>query len=224
MAAAEEILAIAREYEAGPLASPGPGKGSFSARLDNETILINPSGLKYRSLSPADLVCVALDGRVLAGHRKPSIDLVFHLAIYRARPDLGGILHTHSPYATALACRAEPVQPMILSLVLMVGGAVEVAPFAFPGSEDLGQKVVQALGSRNAVLLESHGVVAAGRSLEKAFDCAGTVENVAQIQCIAAALGPLHPLDADTVRAGLQMEHGYAQNTPPAPVPPLPRP
>lgn len=208
----EEFLRIAKELEASPLASLGPGKGSISARcLEEPALWMTPSGMKFSRLGTSDLVKVGLDGEILEGFRKPSLDVVFHRAIYVARPDVGAVVHTHSPYATAWACLGEPIQPMILALVLLVGGSVDIAPFAFPQTPELGEAVVEALGQKNAVLMANHGVVCVGKNLAKALACASTVENVAQIQAIAASIGALRPLEPQVVQKGLAMESGYGQ-------------
>jgi len=209
----EEFLQLARDFEQSPLSGFGPGKGSLSARdyADNGLVVVTPSGMQFTSLTPEDLVVLDLKGNIVEGKRKPSLDRVFHLAVYNARPDVYGIIHTHSPYATAYASMAKPILPLIMSLVISVGGSVDVAPFAFPGSEELGQAVVAGLGAKNAVLMEQHGVLAVGKNLSKALAVAGTVENVAQIQAISESLGKVRPLDEDTLRQGLEFEKGYGQ-------------
>lgn len=209
----EEFLRVARDFEQSPLSSFGPGKGSLSARdyTDNELVVITPSGMQFASLAPSDLVVLDLQGNIVEGKRKPSLDRVFHLAVYNARPDVYGIIHTHSPYASAYASMAKPILPLIMSLVISVGGSVDVAPFAFPGSEELGKAVVAGLADKNAVLMEQHGVLTVGKNLSKALSVAGTVENVAHIQAISESLGTVRPLDEDTIRRGLEFEKGYGQ-------------
>ncbi|NMC47765.1 MAG: class II aldolase/adducin family protein [Chloroflexi bacterium] len=209
----EEFLQVACDFEKSPLASFGPGKGSLSARdyADNELVVITPSGMQFSQLTPEDLIVLNLQGNIVDGKRKPSLDRVFHLAVYNARPDVSGIIHTHSPYATAYASMAKPILPLIMSLVISVGGSVDVAPFAFPGTEELGKAVVAGLAQKNAVLMEQHGVLAVGKNLSKALSVAGTVENVAQIQAISESLGDVRPLDEETIRQGREFEKGYGQ-------------
>lgn len=211
----EEFLQIARYFEQSPLSSFGPGKGSLSARdySDNELVVITPSGMQFAHLLLADLVVLDLQGNVIEGERKPSLDRVFHLAVYNARQDVFGIIHTHSPYATAFASLAKPILPLIMSLIVSVGGPVDVAPFAFPGSEQLGKNVVKGLGEKNAVLMEQHGVLAVGKNLSRALAVAGTVENVAQIQAISEMLGAVRPLDTEAIKDGLEFEKSYGQTT-----------
>jgi ribulose-5-phosphate 4-epimerase/fuculose-1-phosphate aldolase len=98
-----------------------------------------------------------------------------------------------------------------MSLVIAAGGSVDVAPFAFPGSEELGQRVVEGLGKKNAVLMEQHGVLAVGKNLSKALAVAGTVENVAQIQAISETLGGARSLDQKTIAEGFLFEKEYGQ-------------
>ncbi|NMB62478.1 MAG: class II aldolase/adducin family protein [Chloroflexi bacterium] len=209
----EEFLQVARDFESSPLASFGPGKGSLSARdyADDELVVITPSGMQFSCLTPEDLIVLDLQGNIVDGKRKPSLDRIFHLAVYNARPDVNGIVHTHSPYATAYASMAKTILPLIMSLVITVGGNVDVAPFAFPGTEELGKVVVTGLADKNAVLMEQHGVLAVGKDLSRALAVAGTVENVAQIQAISESLGNVRPLDEETIRQGLEFEKGYGQ-------------
>ena len=211
----EEFLSVALDLDNSPLTGFGPGKGSISARdFDSNRVLITPSGLKMSSLTPDDLLVMDINGEKVSGSMKPSLDLVFHLAVYQARADIGGIVHTHSPYATAYACMNQPIQPVIMSLIVAAGGSVDVAPFAFPGTPELGANIVQALGdNRKAVLMEKHGVLAVGKTLQNALNTAGTVENVAQIQYLIEANGRLDPLDTATIQRGMEFEKGYGQGS-----------
>jgi len=208
----EEFLQIAIDLMNSPLVSFGPAKGSVSARdFESQLVLITPSGMPFSQMKPEDLIIVDLVGKVIDGILKPSLDVVFHLAVYRTRDDVGGVIHTHSPYATAFACLGEPIQPLIMSIVLMVGGSVNVAPFAFPGTRELGESVEKGLGKKNAVLMEQHGVLCVGKNLKRALSVAGVVENVAQIQSIASRLGKLRPLSKDTIKRGIAFEKNYGQ-------------
>ncbi len=209
----EEFLQIACDFERSLLSGFGPGKGSLSARdySDLGLVVITPSGMQFSTLTPEDLIVLDLQGNIVEGKRSPSLDRIFHLAVYNARPDVFGIIHTHSPYATAFASLAKPILPLIMGLVISVGGSVDVASFAFPGTEELGQRIVESLGQKNAVLMEQHGVLAVGKNLSKALAVAGTVENVAQIQAITETLGGARPLDQETIAQGLIFERGYGQ-------------
>ncbi len=206
----QQLLETAIELEKSNLSSLGPGKGSLSARRENGMILITPSGKTFSELTPDELVELDRNGQKTdQSLLNPSLDLIFHKAIYDARPDINAVIHTHSPYATAWACVNQPIQPMIVALVLMVGGEVPVAPFAFPRSPELGEKVASALGLKNAVLMENHGVIAVGKNLSKAMGCASTVENVARIQAISASIGVVRPLKPEVAEQAVKMESNY---------------
>lgn len=208
----EEFLLVAIDLMNSPLVSFGPAKGSVSARdFESQLVLITPSGIPFSQLKPEDLIVVDLEGKVIDGILKLSLDAIFHLAVYRARDDVGGVIHTHSPYATAFACLGEPIQPLNMSIVLMVGGSVDVAPFVFPGTRELGESVVKGLGNKNAVLMEQHGVLCVSKNLKRALSVAGVVENVAQIQSIASRLGKLRPLGKATIERGIAFEKNYGQ-------------
>jgi len=208
----EKFIAIATDFENSPLTSYGPGKGSISARdFESGKILITPSGIRFSTLKPSHLLVLDLDGSVLEGNLKPSLDAIFHLAVYKARPDVGGIVHTHSPYATSFACSGKPVLPLIMSMVITVGGSADIAPFAFPGTQELGENVVKGLGKKNATLMEQHGVLAVGKNLSRALSVASTLENIAQIQHLCELRGELNPLDDDIISRGIEFEKGYGQ-------------
>jgi len=206
----EEFLQVAIDLMNSSLVSFGPAKGSISARdFESQLALITPSGIPFSQLKPEDLIVVDLVGKVIDGKLKPSLDVVFHLAVYRTRDDVGGVIHTHSPYATAFACLGKPIQPLIMGIVLMVGGSVDVAPFAFPGTQELGASVEKGLGKKNAVLMEQHGVLCVGKNLKRALSVAGTVENVAQIQAISSRFGKLRPLSEAVIERGIAFEKNY---------------
>ncbi len=206
----QQLLETAIELEKSNLSSLGPGKGSLSARRENGMILITPSGKTFSKLTPDELVELDRNGQKTdQSLLNPSLDLIFHKAIYDARPDINAVIHTHSPYATAWACVNQPIQPMIVALVLMVGGEVPVASFAFPRSPELGEKVASALGLKNAVLMENHGVIAVGKNLSKAMGCASTVENVARIQAISASIGVVRSLKPEVAEQAVKMESNY---------------
>jgi L-fuculose-phosphate aldolase len=154
--------------------------GNVSGR-DGERIEITPSGLSYDHMSETDLVTLALDGRVLAGHREPSSERRVHLAVYAARADAGAIVHTHSVHATAWSLLGEPLHTGTEELEQYAGGAVRSAPFAPSGSDEVAEGCVAALEGRRAMLLGGHGVVAIADTLSEALVTCQSVERQAQI-------------------------------------------
>ena len=150
---------------------------------------ISPSGVSYDALRPQDVVVVDLDGNIVDGDLKPSSEIGFHLALYHHRAAIGGIVHTHSVYATTLACLNCELPP-IHYLVGFAGHKVPVAPYATFGTDALAHNIRQTLGAdHNAVLLANHGFVAVGADLTHAFNTAEEVEFVARVFCQAKAIG-----------------------------------
>jgi L-fuculose-phosphate aldolase len=136
-----------------------------------------------------DVAVVDLAGQRVAGDRKPSSEIGFHLALYNHREDIGGIVHTHSVYATTLACLNWEIPP-VHYLVGFAGTKVPVAPYATFGTEALAHNVRQTLGTRyHAALLANHGLVAVGSDLSRAFDTAEEIEFVARVYCQTKAIG-----------------------------------
>ncbi len=174
--------------------------GNISVRNDaGDRIVITPSGLPYDNLSPTDIVTVNSAGEILEGSR-PSSELPLHLAIYAARTDVRAIVHTHSIYATACAVAGISIPPCLEELVQVVGGGVEVAEYALPGTVELAQNAVTALGDRTAVLLSNHGAVACGPSLNEALLIAELIEKAAQIHSIAGQLGGARRLKEEDIQ------------------------
>lgn len=178
--------------------------GNISCRVPGESlIVISPSGLTYESLVPEDIVVLDLEGNIINGLRKPSVELPLHLAIYNAREDVQAIVHTHSAYATAMAVARKEIPAAVEDLVQIVGGNVRVNEYAHPGTKELGINTVKALEGRNAVLLANHGMLGVGRDLDEAFRVCQIVEKSAHIVLLAQLMGRVIPLshaDVDGMR------------------------
>lgn len=174
--------------------------GNISCRVPGEDcIAITPSGMNYNLLEPEDIVILDLDGYIITGTRKPSIEVPLHLAIYKAREDVQAIIHTHSPYATTMATARKDIPGVVEDLVQIVGGNVRVNKYALPGTEQLGINTVKALEGRNAVLLANHGMLGVGRDLEEALKVCQVVEKSAQITLLAQLMGGVVELSQDDI-------------------------
>ena len=155
--------------------------GNLSVRFDREKVLITPSGFEKTALKPENLLLMDLEGNILKGDLKPTIETSMHLGIYKARDDVNAVIHTHSPYAMMLSVINEPIPVLTVEFASAVGHEVPVTGLVLPGTKDLADEVVKALGEdRVAVLIRNHGVVAVGESLEKAYHVAILVEEEAR--------------------------------------------
>ena len=178
--------------------------GNVSARVPGaDLMVIKPSGVSYNDLTPATMVVCDLDGTVVDGDLSPSSDTATHAYIYRHMPQVGGVVHTHSTYATAWAARGEPIPCVITAMADEFGGEVPVGPFALIGGDEIGRGVVATLtGHRSpAVLMRSHGVFAIGSTGRDAVKAAVMCEDVARTVHLARAFGELAPLPAEAVDA-----------------------
>jgi len=174
-----------------------------SARVPgSDLMVIKPSGVSYDELTPSSMVVCDLDAKPVAtGGLSPSSDTATHAYIYRHMPEVGGVVHTHSTYATAWAARGEAIPCVITAMADEFGGEVPVGPFALIGSDEIGRGVVATLtGHRSpAVLMRSHGVFTIGGTAKDAVKAAVMCEDVARTVHLARAYGELAPLPADQV-------------------------
>ena len=178
--------------------------GNVSARVPgDELMVIKPSGVAYDALTPERMVVCDLDGTPVEDSLAPSSDAATHGYIYRHLPEVGGIVHTHSPYATAWAIRGEPIPCVMTAMADEFGGEIPVGPFALIGDDAIGRGVVDTLASHRsrAVLMRAHGVFALGDTPRDAVKAAVMCEDAARVVLAARSLGPLVPLDADSVDA-----------------------
>ena len=174
--------------------------GNISVR-DPETgfVVIKPSGIKYEDMRPEHMVVVDLQGQVLAGDLKPSSDTASHLYIYRQRPDVNGVVHTHSPYATAFAALGKPIPVYLTAIGDEFGGPIPCGGFALIGDEEIGRLVVESIGDSSAVLLKNHGVFTIGPTGEAALKAAVMVEDAAHTVWIALQIGQPDEIPPDQV-------------------------
>jgi L-ribulose-5-phosphate 4-epimerase len=191
--------------------------GNISAR-DPETglVVIKPSGIRFEHLTPENMVIVDVDGKVVEADHKPSSDTASHCYVYRQRPDIFGVVHTHSRYATAFAAVGRPIPCVLTAMADEFGGDIPCAGFALIGGEEIGREVVGALdqcpGPNYGVLLQSHGVFTVGKDAESAVKAAIMVEDNAAIVWTALQLGnPLPISQSDIDKLHHRYTHIYGQ-------------
>ena len=185
--------------------------GNLSARLDEEHVAISPSGVPYEDITPADVPVVRTDGTVVEGDVEPSTELPMHLAVYENRPDVGGVVHTHSPYATTFASLGEAI-PASHYLLSFTGSEVPVAEYETHATQELGEAAVDALGDEyNATLLRNHGVLTADEDLDSAYTVALMVEYCARIHYQARAIGEPEILPDDEIDRLSEKLDSYGQ-------------
>ncbi|GAA5162486.1 L-ribulose-5-phosphate 4-epimerase [Pseudonocardia eucalypti] len=189
--------------------------GNVSARVPGQDLMvIKPSGVRYEDLTPEAMVVTDLHGVLVEGDRSPSSDTAAHAYVYRHMPEVGGVVHTHSTYATAWAARAEPIPCVLTMIADEFGGDIPVGPFALIGDDTIGRGIVDTLrGSRSpAVLMAGHGPFTVGRGARDAVKAAVMLEDVARTVHISRQLGtPAELAPADVTSLFQRYQNVYGQ-------------
>ncbi len=170
-------------------------------------VLIKPSGMDYDKLRPADLVAVDLEGRRIKGKWKPSVDLPHHLYIYKHCPEVRGIVHTHSNYATCFALLGQPIPAYLTAIADEFGEEIPCAPYVDNAGDHIGEAVVKSMGKAPAVLLAQHGAFAFGPTARAALKAAVMLEDVAKTCHLALQVGEPKPLSPEEVRKWYERYH-----------------
>jgi L-fuculose-phosphate aldolase len=203
------IVATAREMNA--LRINRGKSGNVSARIDTG-FLITPSALPYDETNPGDVVAVDFDGNA-TGRRKPSSEWRFHRDIYATRPEVRAIVHTHSPFATTLACLDRGIPSFHYMIAVAGGSDIRCAPYATFGTQALSDHALRALEGRRACLLSHHGMISTGASLKTALALAVEVETLAEMYWRALLIGEPQSLSQDEMRDVLEKFDSYSQFT-----------
>ncbi|MFG1942487.1 L-ribulose-5-phosphate 4-epimerase [Nonomuraea sp. NPDC048826] len=192
--------------------------GNVSGRVPGEDLfVIKPSGVSYDELTPENMVVCDLDGNLVEGAHAPSSDTAAHAYVYRHMPEVGGVVHTHSTYASAWAARGEPIPCVLTAMADEFGGEIPVGPFALIGDDSIGQGIVATLaGHRSpAVLMQNHGVFTIGKDPKAAVKAAVMCEDVARTVHVARQLGEPLPIKPEHVdRLYDRYQNVYGQRSP----------
>lgn len=171
---------------------------------------VTPSGVVYDIMKPEDIVVIDMDGDKLEGDLAPTSEIAFHLALQRLRPNLHAVVHTHSPYATAVACLGWELPP-IHYLIGFAGEKVPLAPYSTYGTEELSDNICSVIGESNAVLMANHGLVCVGTDLDKAFMTTEMVEYVANLYLLTKSVGEPIILDPQQMKVVMEKFKDYGQ-------------
>lgn len=192
--------------------------GNVSQRVrfadgSSDLFVIKPSGISYEQLTAEHMVVCDLDGNVVSGNHKPSSDTAAHAYVYRNMPEVGGVVHTHSNYATAWAAVGKPIPCVLTAIADEFGGEIPVGPFAIIGDDSIGRGIVSTLsGHRSpAVLMQNHGVFTIGRDAKAAVKAAVMCEDAAKSVFLARQLGeplPISQTDIDSLHSRYQNVYG----------------
>ncbi|WP_425465205.1 L-ribulose-5-phosphate 4-epimerase [Nonomuraea diastatica] len=192
--------------------------GNVSGRIPGgDLFVIKPSGVSYDELTVENMVVCDLDGNLVEGAHSPSSDTAAHAYVYRNMPDVGGVVHTHSTYASAWAARGEAVPCVLTAMADEFGGEIPLGPFALIGDDSIGQGIVETLkGHRSkAVLMQNHGVFSIGKDPKAAVKAAVMCEDVARTVHVARQLGEPLPIPQDDIdRLYDRYQNVYGQRSP----------
>jgi L-fuculose-phosphate aldolase len=185
-----------RLYRQGMIAA---GDGNVSARLDDERVLVTPTGFSKGFIKAEDLVVTDLHGRLLRGTRKPSSEFLMHELVYLERPEMRAVVHAHPPLTVGLALAGVSLAQCVLSETCLVLGPILTAPYSTPTTEEVPQVLRPYVRQANAVVMDRHGALTYGRSLEEAYNRMEAMEHAAKITHAARVIGPVSPLPAREV-------------------------
>jgi len=191
--------------------------GNVSMRMPSGEILVTPSGMIYEEMVADDVLVVSLDGKVIEGTRKASVDTEALLYIFKNRPDLNAVIHTHQPYATAIGLVEDEFKVNLTTLANATHGNVAVTPFSSAASIDMGIDTVKYLGDSLAVILRHHGVIAVGDSLKQALYSCVYMEEAAKCYVAAKSMGTPRMMNDAQIKQAVEVFKYYGQGTPETP-------
>jgi L-ribulose-5-phosphate 4-epimerase len=179
--------------------------GNVSGRdPESNLVVIKPSGVLFDELTPENMVIVDLENQVIEGDLGPSSDTASHIYLYRHRPELMGITHTHSNYATAFAAVGKPIPAVLTAIADEFGGPIPCAGYARIGGRQIGEEILHTIGNSPAILLKNHGVFTVGKSVQAALKAAVMVEDVARTVWLAMQLGAPEELPLEELAANFE--------------------
>ena len=183
--------------------------GNISLRCGDGNIVITPSGTNYEKSKPEDMVITDINGKVIDGKLTPSSERLMHYAIYKKRPDVMAIVHTHSIYSSVLSVTDERIPPITEDTAMLLGNGVNVSEYSLTGTQELADKVVRGLDTNNTTIMKNHGAVAVGSDMDRAVTAAQVLEKSAHIFILAKLAGKVNVLPGEDVERLRGMSEGY---------------
>jgi L-fuculose-phosphate aldolase len=203
----KEMVEIGRRiYQKGFVAA---NDGNISTRLDDDRILITPTGVSKGFMNEDEMIICDMKGKVLSDNGKPSSEIYMHLKVYEERNDVKGIVHAHPPYATAFGVAGIPLKQAILPEVIILLGGIPLAEYGTPGTEEIFKPLLKHLKNYNAFLLQNHGALAIGPDMMTAYFRMETLEHCAHITFLSHLLGSIHTLSPGDVEKLLSQRKKY---------------
>ncbi|MDY2787793.1 MAG: class II aldolase/adducin family protein [Atopobium sp.] len=188
--------------------------GNVSSRMSNGLVLVTPSGMIYDDMTFEDVLVVDIDGNIVEGKRKASVDTEALLYIYKKMSHVNAVIHTHQPYATGLGLVMNEIPCNLSTMANAVEGTCHVANYGDPGSLSMGVEAVKAIGNRLAVVLKHHGVIAVGRDLRQALFSCVYLEEAAKTVSVALSTGlPMAEMTPEQIKEAVAVFHRYGQHT-----------
>jgi L-ribulose-5-phosphate 4-epimerase len=185
--------------------------GNVSCRVPGDKFLVTPSGMAYEGLLPEDIVTFDIDGNVIEGSKRPSVDSLALLHVYRNMDRVNAIIHTHQPYATAVGMVYDKIPFAVTTLANAVAGLVNVAPFSSAASLAMGEEIINNIGDANAVILKNHGVITVGSTIKGALYAAVYMEDALKTFFIAQAMGTPQLMTDTQYQEAIEVFKDYGQ-------------
>jgi L-ribulose-5-phosphate 4-epimerase len=209
---ADVLKACIRMDKYGLIALSG---GNVSLRMENDLVIVTPSGMIYDDMVPEDMLVVDMEGNIVEGNRKASVDTLALLYIFKHRPDINCVIHTHQPYATGLGLVMDEIPCNLTTLANATQGPVKVAPYSSAASIQMGIEAVENLGDQLAVVLKHHGVIGVGNSLKQALYSVVYLEEAAKTIYIAMSIDKdkMPMFNQDQIDRAVRVFKYYGQET-----------
>lgn len=207
----KQIVEVGRRmYERGYVAS---NDGNISAKVDDERVVITPTGVSKGYITTDMMVVVDMEGKVLNGDRKASSEVFMHIQVYKDRPDVRSVCHSHPPYATGYAVAGIPLDKCVLPEVIIALGNIPIVEYGTPGTDEFYKPVVPLLQDYDAFLLANHGALTVGKDVLNAYHKMETLEHFAHITYVAQQVGNLNVLNKDQVKKLTDQREKYGIRT-----------